>query len=211
MERRAALVLLFLLAGCERVDGPATTQTRGVDAFQSIEFRGAGTLDVLVGERQSLVVEGSETTLEGLATEVRNGKLVIESRGRFWERGGRLKVRATLPQLNALTLNGAGEISVTGLSGGATALVLSGAGNLEASGALEKMTAHVNGAGNLDLSRVTAGEAEAQVNGAGSIELNVTGHLTATVNGVGSITYAGKPAQVDTSINGVGSIRPAER
>ncbi len=209
------IVPLLLLSGlgcasCERVEGPATSQPRGVDAFHSIELRGTGTLDVLVGERQSLVVEAGGDTLDQLTTEVRNGRLVIESRGRwFWQRaGGRLKVRATLPKLNALDLNGAGQITINGLAGGETTLVLSGAGGLEATGRVDVLTIRVNGAGSIDASRLQAVDVEATVNGAGSIEVDVAGRLDATVNGVGSISYSGKPTQLNTRLNGVGSIGP---
>jgi hypothetical protein len=44
------------------------------------------------------------------------------------------------------------------------------------------------------------------VNGAGSITVQVTGSLSAAVNGVGSVRYAGTPAKLQTSINGVGDV-----
>jgi hypothetical protein len=69
----------------------------------------------------------------------------------------------------------------------------------------------MDGAGSLDLSRLEAVSATVTVNGAGSIEVNATGSLVATVNGVGSINYYGKPSKVTTAINGVGSISPRYR
>jgi hypothetical protein len=209
--RGAALLLLPVLAACQRYEeGSLVTQNRGVDAFHSVELRGAATLDVLVGAQQSLVVEGGSRGLERLRTEVRNGRLVIESRGNWlWNQGTtRLQVRITVPQLRALELNGAGSITINGLDGGALALVLSGAGALEGGGRVQTLTARVNGAGSIDLSRLQATDAEVAVNGTGSIDVNVTGRLDATVNGVGNIEYLGKPAQLNSSINGVGSIRP---
>jgi hypothetical protein len=209
--RGAALLLLSVLAACQRYEeGSQVTQNRGVDAFHSVELRGAATLDVLVGAQQSLVVEGGSRGLERLRTEVRNGRLVIESRGNWlWNQGTtRLRVRITVPQLRALELNGAGNITINGLDGGALALVLSGAGALEGGGRVETLTARVNGAGSIDLSRLEATDAEVAVNGTGSIDVNVTGRLDATVNGVGNIEYLGKPAQLNSSINGVGSIGP---
>jgi putative autotransporter adhesin-like protein len=208
--RLASLLLLVCVVGCQRNEGAPTTQTRGVDAFHSIELRGAATLDVLVGTQQSVVVEGGSELLSHLQTEVRNERLVIESRGGswFWQRGeNRLKVRITVPVLRALELNGAGRISINGVSGGALALILSGAGDLTASGQVDALTARINGAGDIDLSRLQATDAEVAVNGAGSLQAAVTHQLDATLNGVGSITYAGTPAVLNTAIHGVGSIR----
>ena len=129
----AVLGAVLTLAGCAQQDaGPPISQPRGVDAFHSVDLRGAAELDVLVGTKQSLVVEGSPATLARLSTTVQNGTLVLElNQGGFWQpRVGRLKVRITLPKLNSLALNGAGHISVSGLNGGATTMVLSGAGDL---------------------------------------------------------------------------------
>jgi hypothetical protein len=198
-----------LLAGCAPQDmGPPITQQRGVDAFHSIDLRGAAELDVLVGTGQSLVVEGPSATLGQLATTVRNGMLVVElaDGGLFRARPGKLKVRVTLPKLNSLALNGAGRISVSGLNGGATTMVLSGAGDLEASGTLDTLTARLNGAGNIDLSHLTATDASVAVNGAGNLVVHATGTLNAKINGVGAINYLGEPAQLSTEINGVGHI-----
>ena len=66
----------------------------------------------------------------------------------------------------------------------------------------------MNGAGDMDLSRLESTDATVVVNGAGSMDVNATGTLVATVNGVGSIDYYGKPAGLTTTINGVGSISP---
>jgi Putative auto-transporter adhesin, head GIN domain len=69
----------------------------------------------------------------------------------------------------------------------------------------------MNGAGKMDLSQLEAVSALVTANGAGSIDVNSTGSLDATVNGVGTINYYGKPAKVTTAINGVGSISPRTR
>jgi hypothetical protein len=103
-------------------------------------------------------------------------------------------------------MNGAGNIGITGIHGQAVSIALQGAGNLVASGQTATLNARLNGAGNIDLSRLISGDATVAVNGAGNLTAHVTGSLQAEVNGVGSITYAGKPRQVESNINGVGRI-----
>ncbi|MEP7313212.1 MAG: head GIN domain-containing protein [Pseudomonadota bacterium] len=205
------VAVCLALAACTNAgdSGPAVAQERGVDAFHSIELRGAATLDVLVGAQQSVVVEASADTQQRVSTAVRNGKLTVDHKGGGWlwqPPPGELKLRITLPKLNSLTLNGAGKITVNGLDGGATSIVMSGAGEIEASGRLDTLTARINGAGSADLSRVQATDAEVVVNGAGSLSVNATGQLDAKLNGVGSITYEGTPRVLNSAINGVGSI-----
>ena len=206
-----ALAAALLLTACDAASrGPAVSQERGLDAFHSIDLRGAAELDVLVGPRQTVVVETAADQLASVKTTVVHGELIVERESGSWfkSRGSGLTLRVTLPKLNSLSLNGAGHISITGLAGGATSFVLSGAGDVEASGQLETLTTRLNGAGNADLSHLTVETATVAVNGAGNVVVRATKSLDAKVNGVGSIHYLGQPLQLATEINGVGSIGP---
>lgn len=199
----AGMVANLALAGCSKADsGPVSAEDRPVGTFQSIELRGAAQMDVLVGPAPSLSITASPKSRAAFTSEVRGDTLILESHNRFWQpQLGKVEVRVTLPQLRSLGVNGA--------SGDALNLSLNGAASLEANGKVGTLTASMNGAGSMDLSRLEAESARATLNGAGSVEVNATAALDATVNGVGSINYYGKPAKVTTAINGVGSISPA--
>jgi putative autotransporter adhesin-like protein len=205
----ATLTLLLLAPSCTRVQGPPVSQTRDVEPFQSIELRGGATIDVLVGEKQSVVVQADGEGLDELRTRVADGTLVIDTQSRFfWMRNPEVKVRITVPELQRLVANGAVKASLNGYAGGETALVLSGAGDIEASGTVDTLRVMVNGAGNLDLRHLAARDARVVVNGTGSVEIDASDRLDATVNGVGNIRYQGKPKMLNTAIHGVGSIGP---
>ena len=205
----AALAFLLLFPACSRVQGPPVSQSRDVEPFQSIELRGGAQLDILVGEKQSLVIEADQQGLEELRTDVRNGRLVIDTQSRFfWLRNGDVKIRVTTPELRELLVNGAVKGSISGFAGGATSLSLSGAGDVEASGKVDSLNALLNGAGNLHLRHLAATDARVVVNGTGNVDVDVSDRLDATVNGVGNISYQGKPKVLNTAIHGVGSIGP---
>jgi hypothetical protein len=210
---RALLVAaLALLAGCgAKLDGKAVTQQRGVDAFHSIDLRGAADVSVTVGGATSVSLTAGEQTLQDITTQVQNGVLVIDSKPgwRWFGDGGKLEVRIATPLLNALAVNGAGNVTIDGVHGDALALALQGAGNLTATGQTAALNARINGAGNMDLTQLAARDASVVVNGTGRLAANVSGSLQAEVNGVGSITYTGNPQKVESEINGVGSIAPA--
>jgi hypothetical protein len=186
------------------------TQPRDVAAFDAVDIRGAAKIDVTAGPAHSLVIEGSQKAVDAMVSRVEGSKLVIEDRdGWMWQgRKGSLQLRITAPELKALTVSGAGEVTLGGMNGGDLSLAVQGAGDLKGSGSVAQLTAQLSGAGSLDLSALTATNANVVVNGAGNMELNVTGSLVATVNGVGNIHYRGNPAQVQTAMNGVGSISP---
>jgi hypothetical protein len=211
VTRAGLLGCALLLAACSgSAEGPPVTQTRDVGEFSAVELRGSATLDVLVGTAASVTLVGDTRTLEKFTTRVQDGTLLVEQKsGWMWfTNGGDLQARITVPALRALTLNGAGNVSINGLAGGELVVTLQGAGNVEATGSLDALVAVMNGAGNMNFTRVTARDVTATTNGAGNLDVSASGKLVATVNGVGSINYAGKPAQVETAINGVGSISP---
>jgi hypothetical protein len=206
----AAFALGLALAGCAAPDsGSASAEERPVGDFHSIQLRGAAQLDVLVGPAPSLTVTANSNARAAFTSHVEGGSLILESRNRFWQpQLGRVQARITVPQLQAIAVEGAGEITVNGASGAELALTLNGAANLEASGKVGSVTANMNGAGNMDLSHLESESATVTVNGAGNMDVFATRTLVATVNGVGSVTYEGQPADVKTAINGVGSIKP---
>jgi len=204
------LALAALLPACARVeDGPKVSESRSVGEFSSIDLRGAGTLDVLVGQPHSVTVEASADTLKDLETRVQGDRLVIDARDEsFWLRNGTYRVRITVPRLDSLVVSGATDASIHGFSGGNTKIVVSGAGDLEASGTVDSFDAVTNGAANLNLSQLTATDVRVVVNGAGNAKVQASGRLDATVNGVGNIEYRGHPTDLKTAVNGVGSIKP---
>jgi hypothetical protein len=210
LPRAAALAALLLLAACSGGgDRTPKEDARPVEGFESIELRGGARVDVQVGQPASLVVSGGADAVANLESRVTNGTLVLQSRRRgfrVWTGGEPVRLRVTLPTLRTLTINGATEAQLNGPSGGELDLVVNGAASFQASGSVDRLTARLNGAGNMDLSRLSAVNATVEANGAGNITVYVTGSLDARVNGVGSIRYRGAPAQVQTAINGVGSI-----
>ena len=62
------------------------------------------------------------------------------------------------------------------------------------------------GAGHADLSDLIADEAKITVDGVGSVYVHPKDTLDATMNGVGAILYTGSPREVNTHMNGLGTI-----
>lgn len=209
--RQAALALApaLLLAACSGTsdEGKSRTETRTVGEFHSIDLRGAPNATLQVGPAASLSVTAGENILSKLSTEVRNGTLVVKTDGPgWWFNPGKVDLHITVPLLREAIVSGAGNLDIIDARGESLRVTLQGAGDLSASGEINKLTATINGAGNARLSGLHAQNAEVTVNGAGSITVDVTGSLSATVNGVGSVHYLGTPAKLETSINGVGDV-----
>jgi hypothetical protein len=209
--RHAALAptLALLLAACSGPadEGKVRTETRAVGEFHSIDLRGTPSATLQVGPAASLSVTAAEDILAKLSTEVRNGTLVVEPGGRGWMfNPGKVDLHITVPLLREAIVSGAGDLQIMDARGESLRVTLQGAGSLSAGGEIGDLTATINGAGDAKLSALHAQNARVTVNGAGSITVQVTGSLSAAVNGVGSVHYIGTPAKLETSINGVGDV-----
>jgi hypothetical protein len=202
----------LILAGCGDQDverGPVTTQTRAVEEFDSIEMEGAARLEIAVGEKESVTVRAREQIVDRVRTEVRGDTLYIRSKPKDWfitEGRPRVTVRITLPELEYLKLEGGNDVRLTGLNGGETRIRAEGAAHIKASGRVEELTVHMAGAGHADFGNLVADEAKVTVDGVGSVYVHPKDSLDATMNGVGAILYSGSPREVNTRMNGLGTI-----
>ena len=207
-----ATPVLLALTGCgdRHVDrGPMVTETRDVGSFDSIAVRGAARIIVRVGTTQSVTIEGPEKSVRSLTTDVDGDTLYIRSSRKDWVFGSgesRLVVNVALPSLDELRLEGSNDARLSGFNGGKSRIEIEGAANVEARGRLDKLTVHMQGAGRANLRELVASEAKVIVDGVGTVHVNTTDSLDATMNGVGAILYSGTPREVNTSMNGVGTI-----
>jgi Putative auto-transporter adhesin, head GIN domain len=203
----AAVTVLLAACGDRAPSGPAVTETRTVGAFHAVELRGSAKLTIVSGSPTAVTVASTRKRLDNTKTEVVDGMLVIRSEqsGSMWEHNT-LTVTINTPTLDAVEINGAGDVDIAALDTPSLQLTMNGAGKVEAKGKAAQLGATIAGAGKMDLTALIADTATVTVDGAGSIDLNVSQNLKATVSGVGKIRYRGNPANVEKTVQGVGSI-----
>jgi hypothetical protein len=189
--------------------GPSRSETREVSSFDSIDMSGAARLEITVGKPESLVIEGRSSSIERVETKVRHNTLVIESKPRDWFMSNnrrRITLKITIPRLESLEVEGGNDVRLTGFDGGETHIRASGAAHNHAEGHLAELTVRMSGAGHGDFSRLIADDAKVIVEGVGSVIVHPKDTLDATMNGVGAILYTGNPREVNTRMNGLGTI-----
>ena len=209
----AVTAVAMLLAACGDEGpistGPLRTETRTVGDFDSIDVNGATRLTVTVGVPASLEVEGRDPFLSRLQTEVHGDTLHIRIQRKDWIGIGtspRLNVRIGVPKLEDLEIQGGNDVRLSGFNGGEARIRLQGATNLIAAGRLDELRISMAGAGHADLGDLVTGKADVTVSGVGSVFVHPTQKLDATMNGVGAIFYTGTPSDVNTRMNGLGTI-----
>ena len=210
--RYALTLTLATAAAFLSTQAHAADQARTVAPFTAVSNAGAINLTIEVGKTQSVVLRGSDEFLADTVTEVVGNELRIHPRhdqeihDRHWDD---MKVTITVPQLTAFTMAGAGQTTITHMSGDKLAVQFGGAGSLKADGTVRDLQLNVGGVGSIDTRDLHAATVNANIGGVGSVKVWAGERLDASVGGVGSLTYYGDPKTVHTSGGGLGSISKA--
>ena len=203
MRRLLLLPLLSLAALAAHAD----EQSRTVPAFTTISNSGPISISIDVGKAQSVVASGNEKFLSLVKSEVVDGELRISLKERNVSGSlGDPKVTITMPALTRFTMAGAGEATITHMSGDALTVEYSGAGSLKADGKVKTLSLQIAGVGSIDTHKLLAEKVSVDVGGVGNVKVYASDSLDARVGGVGSLTYYGNPHNVSKSAGGIGSI-----
>jgi hypothetical protein len=206
---RPVLALSLAAAALFAVQAQAAEQTRSVGPFTTVANSGPISVRIEVGKAQSVTVSGSDDMVADLQTEVIGSELKLHMRHdstTFNSHHDGLQVTITMPQLTAFTMAGAGETTITHMSGDSLDVRFGGAGSLKAEGSVKNLTLNVGGVGSIDTRELHADNANINVGGVGHVKVWAGTRLDATVGGVGSLTYYGDPKTVNTNGGGLGSI-----
>ena len=188
--------------------GVAATQARSLPPFTGVELAGDNNVIVHVGATRSVVVHADSNLLGRVTTRVRSGRLVIGTTPGNLAAKAPMFVTVSVPSLDRLRLQGAGNISVTGINSRKLTVALPGSGNIDATGTATRLDVTISGEGTAVLRQLIARDAKALLGGDGTIMLTATHSLTARVSGSGTVLYGGNPAHVTQRVTGSGTISP---
>ena len=87
---------------------------------------------------------------------------------------------------------------------------LEGVGNIDVMGTAEFHECELTGTGKVNAKNLIANRTHVVSNGVGNAEVYASDKLKADLRGVGKITYYGKPKNVESNLNGIGSIVSGE-
>jgi hypothetical protein len=198
-------------------------------AFTSVIFDGAYEVELIQGKEESLTVIADEEDIDELKAEIEQGKLRIHTKSSLelskfiiilkfktlemveFNGGLKLKSKQDLKFSNMkIKINGGADIALK-LTAESLDLELSGGTNGEIKGTVNKLDLVLNGAGRIVTDELTAKDVKVQINGAGYATVFASNSIDATIAGVGSIEYTGKPAKVKSNIMGLGAIKEKDK
>jgi len=228
------LLLVVLFTACETMvrehgNGNMVTNSVDVDDFEEIDVSGNFEIILKKGDEPAVELTADENLVEFIDINTVGDRLIVETT-RSLESDEGLELLITYTELSAVDVGGAATITSRGniegdylsinMSGAGTLdvgvdlkvlkLTVSGAGAVVLKGSVDQQNINMSGAGGLDASDLFSKECKISISGVGSADLMVTESLHAEVSGVGGITYAGDPKNVQTDVSGLGSIDRAE-
>jgi Putative auto-transporter adhesin, head GIN domain len=212
MRKLACLVLLTALAaGCHghfgnqvKGSGKRELQKRQVASFTSISAEGAFTIEVTCQKDPSLEVEGDDNVLEYVTTDVGSNILRLKNT-RSYSTTEPVKFRISVPNLEGLSVNGAGRVDIKGMNNDKFEIDTNGAAMIVVSGNTKVIDVGANGAGKIDAQNLHAARGVVDSKGVTRIDLDVANQLDVTVSGPSTVTYKGDPV-VNKTIHGPGKV-----
>lgn len=205
------LVLPILVAGCHhgrlagvQGNGKREIQKRPIAPFTSIETSGAFNIVVTCQKDPSLEVEGDANVLEFVTAEIRGGELHLQNK-RDYSVSEPITFRITVPNLEGLSVTGAGQIEIKGMNNEKFEIDSSGAPNITVSGNTKVIDIDSNGAGKIDTQDLHAARAVVESKGVSRIDVDVEDQLDVTVSGPSSVYYKGNPV-VNKTVHGPGKV-----
>ena len=206
--RRLTLILALTFAAAA---AQAADQVRTAAPFTSISVQGPISVTLEAGKPQSFAVRGSDKFISGLSSEVVNGELRVRMRDKsFSTIKGDQRIIVALPELRAFAAEGAGEIRLDNIRGERLDVSYRGAGSMVISGQVKLFRMRAEGVGEVDTRRLIANTADIRFQGIGDVAVYAKDRLDVDVQGMGSLSYFGKPRTVNKTVAGLGSVSAGE-
>jgi hypothetical protein len=206
--------------------GIKVEKVRALGAFNKLRIEGPFDVKLAqAGSDQTTVV--ADDNIEPLVETVVEGDSLVVRMKRdagFTTRSAPV-VRLDARALQAITVNGSGDLaverfkaddlslSVVGSGDVHFGLVelkdlsvgISGSGDVRLAGRAEQQSWNISGSGDVDARALAGRSAKVAINGSGDVALGVTEQLDVQLSGSGDLSYAGRP-QLRQSVSGSGEI-----
>jgi len=121
------------------------------------------------------------------------------------EGSGDLQLERFKGERLSLSLNGSGDVRVGQLEVQELTASLIGSGDLQVAGRADTQSWTLNGSGDVDARALSGRKVKAELSGSGDLALGVSETLDASLRGSGDLSYGGRP-QLRQSISGSGEI-----
>ncbi|NND04780.1 MAG: DUF2807 domain-containing protein [Saprospiraceae bacterium] len=208
-------------------EGPKVTREIHVAGFSGIKNSFACHVILTQGSTYKVMATGQANILDNIIFD--EGEHVLTIRyDRPVKKADRVEIEITLPQIDLLSLSGAGsiecanhfaevedlEVRVSG-SGRISLDVnaedisnrISGSGSIRIEGVAEHLEGQISGSGQLKALDLQAVSGKFMISGSGNAFVNVSEYIEANISGSGNVRYkGGDQVKVQSRVSGSGSL-----
>lgn len=215
-------------SGKNRIKGSGikVEKARALGAFSRLRIEGPFDVKLAQAASDRAVVVADDNVEPLVETVVEGDSLVVRmKRDAGFTTRSALVVKVDARALQAVTVNGSGDLGVDRFQADALSLDIvgsgdvqfglvevktlnvgiSGSGDVRLAGRAEQQSWTVSGSGDVDARALAGRSAKVSINGSGDVALGVTEQLDVQLSGSGDLSYAGRP-QLRQSVSGSGEI-----
>jgi hypothetical protein len=209
-------------------NGRIKTEARALGHFNGVALGLPGSVELRIGNTESVTIETDDNLLPLIETVVENGTLEIRPAKRKLDVDTRhLKIVVQAKGIDnialggsgsidgdalrgariVIDLGGSGSISLKGIDSDALSVTVGGSGNLKVGGgAAKRLSVSIAGSGDVDLGKLRSIDATVNVAGSGEATISVRDALNVTIAGSGDVNYYGDP-KVSKTVIGSGTTK----
>lgn len=204
-------------------------ERRDVAGFDEVFLEGSGTITLIQGEQDELVIETEEDYLPRLKSEVVEGRLRLgmrswldifmhfpppavhyyvtmrEVHGVSISGTGKLQTGRIETDRMRLKTSGSGDMNMEELYTRDLEISFSGSGKAAVRGTAETLSVRISGAGEVAAENLACTHARVNISGSGTVRVRAAQKLDVHISGSGNIGYIGHPA-VSQHISGAGKV-----
>ena len=209
-----------------RGSGVKVEKVRALAAFTRLRIEGPFDVKLAQAGADQATVVADDNVEPLIETVVEGDALVLRlKRDAGFTTRSAPSVRVNARALQAVTVNGSGDLSVDSFKADSLGLTvigsgdvriglvevkelnvnISGSGDVRLAGRAEQQGWSLSGSGDVDARALAGRAAKVSISGSGDVALGVTEQLDAQLSGSGDLSYAGRP-QLRQSVSGSGEI-----
>ena len=184
------------------VTGPVVSRDFPWAASDRLEVNDVAEITYIQGPVAKLTIEAPKAVLDDI--EIEDGTI---SRDDHYDWDGKLKVTLTAPNVHQFDLSGVQSLTLRQFDQQDLEINLSGTGSVTGTGKVKALSLDISGAGSTDLSGMQMDSADVSLSGAGSAKLGPRASANIAISGIGGVELTRKPANLSTSISGLGQVK----
>ncbi|MDI7776316.1 DUF2807 domain-containing protein [Asticcacaulis sp. EMRT-3] len=119
---------------------------------------------------------------------------------------GQVQIAITAPDVRAFALNGSGDLQIEAYNQPSLDVHLAGSGGVKATGSTQTLHLNMAGSGDADLGGLTTTDSDINIAGSGDAALHASGKVRVKIVGSGDVSLHGKPASLDKTVIGSGTV-----